>query len=73
MRHEKSNWYRGLLFAEEQHKDSWVVCELNYVEEWLSWTYRDTEAKQTIFGEAEWVDGVRDYYKNLKERVNVSV
>lgn len=64
MKHEKSDWFKGLLFAEQQSQAGWRVCELDYVEQWFSWTYQDTEAKQTVFGECEWLDGVRDFYKN---------
>lgn len=69
MKHEKSDWFKGLLFAEQQSQDGWRVCELDYVEQWFSWTYQDTEAKQTIFGECEWLDGVRDFYKNQKMNI----
>lgn len=64
MKHEKSDWFKGFLFAEKQWQEGWKVCEVDYVEEWFSWTYQDTEAKQTVFGECEWLDGVRDFYKN---------
>lgn len=70
MKYEKSQWLRGLLFAEQQAQDGWRVCEVDLIEQWFSWTYKDTEAKQTVFGEAEWLDGVRDYYKNRNENIN---
>lgn len=70
MTYQKSEWFKGLLFAEQQSLDGWRVCELDYVEQWFSWTYQDTKAKQTVFGEVEWLDGVRDFYKNRNHHTN---
>lgn len=69
MKYEKSEWFKGLLFAEQQSQDGWRVCELDYAEQWFSWTYQDTEAKQTVFGECEWLNGVRDFYKNRNQNI----
>lgn len=66
-KHKKSDWYTGLLFAEEQHKLGWRIYEWGYQDQYVSWTFEDTEAKQTIFMENEYLDGVRDYYRNLRE------
>lgn len=68
---KRSEWMKGLLFAEEQSQSGWRVCELDYVEQWFSWTYQDTEAKQTVFGEVEWLDGVRAYYSNKYQHKHI--
>lgn len=67
-KYQKSEWYKGLLFAEVQHQEGWVVCEFHATEQWFSWTYKDTKARQIYFGENEWLDGVRDFYKNNRIR-----
>lgn len=67
---KRSEWMKGLLFAEEQSQAGWIVSKLNYIEQWFSWTYKDTDAQQTVFGEAEWLDGVRDYYKNRHQNTD---
>lgn len=67
MTYQKSDWYKGVLFAEEQHKLGWGVEEFCQPDQYVSWVFKDTEGKQTVFGEPEWLDGVRDYYKHLRE------
>lgn len=65
--YKKSEWYHGLLFAEEQHKLGWKIVEVNPVDQYINWEYKDTTGVQTIFMENEYLDGVRDYYRNLRE------
>lgn len=66
MTYQKSDWYTGLLFAEEQSKVGWTFKEIDYVEEHATWNLEGTGGVQIVFGEAEWLGGVRDYYKHLK-------
>lgn len=70
MKYEKSEWYKGLLFAEQQSQDGWRVCQFDCTEQWFSWAYQNSEARQIFFGENEWLDGVRDYYKNRNHHTN---
>jgi hypothetical protein len=67
MKHERSNWYTGLLFAEEQDKMGWTFKGIDCVEEHATWNLEGTEGVQVVFGEFVWLDGVRDYYKCLRE------
>lgn len=66
MKYEKSRWYVGLLFAEEQRKLGWRLEEFCPQDQYVSWVFKETEGKQTVFGEPEWLDGVWDYYKHLR-------
>jgi hypothetical protein len=69
VKYEKSDWYKGLLFAEEQCKVGWTFKGINNVEEYAIWNFEGTDGVQLVFGECIWLDGVRDYYKCLKERI----
>lgn len=62
MKYEKTEWFRGLLYAEEMSQDGWTVSQLDLSEGWFEWEYEGT--KRQVYGENEWLDGVRDYYKN---------
>lgn len=73
MKYEKSNWYRGLLAAESLKAQGWTFKSVDYFEEQATWILEGTEGVQIIFEEPEWLNGVLDSHKNLKERVNVSV
>jgi len=68
MNHEKSEWFKGLLFAEEQSAQGWRVCTFDYDQSWFMWEWSDSEAKQTFFGTREWLQGVLDYYQNRNIR-----
>lgn len=65
--YKKSEWYKGLLFGEEQHKLGWKIAEVYPIDQYINWVYKDTTGVQTLFMENEYLDGVRDYYKNLGE------
>lgn len=67
-KYQKSSWYEGLLFAEEQSAQGWNVCGFDYTESWFMWQWPESEAKQTVFGEIEWLQGVLDFYRNRNNR-----
>lgn len=71
MTYQKSEWYKGLLFAEEQSAQGWRINSYDYPEQWIAWTFEDTPAKQTVFGEVEWIQGVLDFYKNRNHHTDV--
>lgn len=73
MKYEKSDWYRGLLAAESLKGQGWTFKSVDYFEEQATWVLTGTEGVQIIFEEPEWLDGVLDYHKNLKERFDVFV
>jgi hypothetical protein len=69
MKYEKSEWYKGLLFAEEQSAQGWIVHAFDYDQSWFMWAWENSfEAKQTYFGTREWLQGVLDYYQNKNQR-----
>ena len=68
MTYQKSEWYKGLLFAEEQSTQGWNVCGFDYDQSWFMWEWHDSDAKQTCFGTREWLQGVLDFYKNRNNR-----
>jgi len=70
MSYEKSDWYKGLLYAEDMCKQGWYVHSFDAVEQWFAWTYGTSNTKHTAFGENEWLDGVRDYYTNKNYNIN---
>jgi len=67
MGYQKSGWFDGLLFAEYLSAQGWTFVCVNESKGLAAWKWEDTDGMQTVFGEAEWLDGVRDYYKNMKE------
>lgn len=73
IRYKKSDWYRGLLAAECLKAQGWTFKSVDYFEEHATWVLTGTEGVQIIFEEPEWLNGVLDYHKNLKERIDVSV
>lgn len=65
--HKKSEWFDGLLFAEYVHNQGWTLVCVNDGKECAAWKWKDTDGVQMVFGSERWRDGVRDYYKNLRE------
>lgn len=68
-KHERSEYMKGVLFAEEQKEIGWVFKAGNYEEQSLEWQWNSCEARQVVFAENEFFDGVIDYQKHM-ERLN---
>lgn len=64
---KKSEWMDGLLFAEYVHNQGWALVCVNDGKACASWKWKDTDGVQMVFGGEQWRDGVRDYYKNLRD------
>lgn len=69
-KHERSEYMKGVLFAEEQKGIGWVFKSCNYEEQSLTWEWNCSEGcekpRQTIFAENEFFDGVIDYQKHME-------
>lgn len=68
-KHERSEYMKGVLFAEEQKEIGWVFKSCNYEEQSLEWQWNSSEARQVVFADNEFFDGVIDYQKHV-ERIN---
>ena len=68
LKHERSEYMKGVLFAEEQKEIGWVFKSCNYEEQSLEWQWNSSEARHIVFAENEFFDGVIDYQKHM-ERV----
>ena len=71
-KHERSEYMKGVLFAEEQKELGWVFKSCNYEEKSLEWRWNSSEGcekpRHIAFAENEFFDGVIDYQKYM-ERV----
>ena len=68
-KHERSEYMKGVLFAEEQKEVGWVFKGGNYEEQSLEWEWNSCEGcekpRQIVFAENEFFDGVIDYQKHM--------
>lgn len=71
-KYERSEYMKGVLFAEEQKKIGWVFKSCNYEEQSLEWEWNSSldeeKSRQIVFAENEFFDGVIDYQKH-RERL----
>jgi uncharacterized alpha-E superfamily protein len=65
-RYIKSDWFRGLLAAEQLRDQGWTFKSIDYFEETATWVLEGTEGVQVVFEEHGWLTGVLDYYKHLR-------
>lgn len=72
-KHERSEYMKGVLFAEEQKEIGWVFKSCNYEEQSLTWEYvhkngvaGEERPRQIVFAENEFFDGVIDYHKHME-------
>lgn len=69
-KHERSEYMKGVLFAEEQKDVGWVFKGCNYEEQSLEWQWSSSEGcekpRQIVFAENEFFDGVIDYQKHME-------
>ena len=69
-KHERSEYMKGVLFAEEQKEIGWMFKGGNYEEQSLEWQWDSSLAeekpRQTVFAENEFFDGVIDYQKHME-------
>ena len=69
-KHERSEYMKGVLFAEEQKEIGWVFKGGNYEEQSLEWQWDSSlgeeKPRQILFAENEFFDGVIDYHKHME-------
>ena len=72
-KHERSEYMKGVFFAEEQKEVGWVFKSYNYEEQSLEWEYvhkngvvGEEKPRQIVFAENEFFDGVIDYQKHVE-------
>lgn len=69
-KHERSEYMKGVLFAEEQKEIGWVFKGCNYEEQSLTWQWNSSlgeeRPRQILFAENEFFDGVIDYQKHME-------
>lgn len=69
-KHERSEYMKGVLFAEEQKEIGWVFRGCNYEKQSLEWrwnsSFGEEKPRQIVFAENEFFDGVIDYQKHMK-------
>lgn len=72
-KHERSEYMKGVLFAEEQKEIGWVFKGGNYEEQSLEWEWNSSHGeekekpRQILFAENEFFDGVIDYQKHMEK------
>lgn len=72
-KYERSEYMKGVFFAEQQKEIGWVFKGGNYGEQSLTWEYvhkngvpGDERPRQILFAENEFFDGVIDYQKHME-------
>lgn len=50
MTYQKSDWYKGLLYAEDMSQQGWYVHSFDAVGQWFAWTYGTSDTKHTALG-----------------------
>lgn len=70
MTYEKSQWFKGLLYAEQMSQQGWRVKEFDCLEQYFMWEYADTQGVHKAYGDNQWLDGVRDYHRNRNIQLN---
>ena len=69
-KHERSEYMKGVLFAEEQKEIGWVFKSYNYEEQSLTWEWNSSvgeeKPRHIVFAENEFFDGVIDYQKHME-------
>lgn len=71
-KHERSEYMKGVFFAEEQKEIGWVFKGCNYEEQSLTWEWNSSlglgkeKPRQIVFAENEFFDGVIDYQKHME-------
>lgn len=69
-KHERSEYMKGLLFAEEQKEIGWVFKSCNYELQCLEWEWGSSlgeeKPRQIVFAKNEFFDGVIDYQKHME-------
>lgn len=71
-KHERSEYMKGVLFAEEQKEIGWVFKSCNYGEQSLEWEWESSlglgeeKPRQIVFAENEFFDGVIDYQNHME-------
>lgn len=69
-KHERSEYMKGVFFAEEQKGIGWVFKSCNYEEQSLEWQWNSSKGyekpRQIVFAENEFFDGVIDYQNHME-------
>lgn len=72
-KHERSEYMKGVFFAEERKEIGWVFKGGNFEEQSLTWEYvhkngvaGEERPRQIVFAENEFFDGVIDYQKHVE-------
>lgn len=69
-KHERSEYMKGVFFAEKQKEIGWVFKSCNYEEQSLTWEWNSSvgeeKPRQIVFAENEFFDGVIDYQKHME-------
>lgn len=73
-KHERSEYMKGVLFAQEQKEIGWVFKSCNYEEQSLNvgiYVHKngvtgEERPRQIVFAENEFFDGVIDYQKHME-------
>jgi len=70
-RYERSEFMKGVLFAEEQKSLGWKFKTYNYEEQSLTWEWNKSNEdgsfpRQIIFAENDYFDGVMAYQEHLE-------
>lgn len=71
-KHERSEYMKGVFFAEEQKEIGWVFKSCNYEAQSLEWQWNSSvkeekeKPRQILFAENEFFDGVIDYQKHME-------
>lgn len=73
-KHERSEYMKGVFFAEDQKEIGWVFKGCNYEEQSLEWEWdsslglreENEKPRQILFAENEFFDGVIDYQKHME-------
>lgn len=68
MKYQKSEWYKGLLFAEEQSALGWRVCAFDYSESWFVWEWPEDFASKQETLPAEFQQVLADNVWELYEK-----
>jgi len=70
---KKSEWLDGLLFAEYVSGLGWEPYsyqENNGIVVWKNLLRSPNDELESVVGSIEWIEGVKDYYKNRIERAS---
>lgn len=70
-KHERSEYMKGVLFAEEQKEIGWVLTHKAIDGNAICWEWHTpnedgSKARQIVFAENEFFDGVIDYQKHME-------